>query len=826
MPRGVYFYHRERTEYHQHQGNTVTYTSMSDSTEHQVTQPQEGASLPGAPAEEQLATSAILETGENDEAPEDEEEEDSEAENLYNDDGQDEQEESESVPAPELETETAEPTENDNSPAAPEPETETAEPVTNEDATMSEGDNASIDSSKEEHVEKPKEDDDQSGSAEESSAAESSDNDDDDDDESGEDDDEENESSSSSSDGENDNEEEIEEKPEKKPETTDDTSAETSAPVDAALLERQMEYIKESKILQNEEFKKLPEQQRAHAILKLLSTNPATAMPNSDAALSSARISLPQGPSGNSIPAQRPPQMQQQQQRQPQQNNSRVDLNSPMAPRERELYEMYLQGENKITEMHNIPPKSRLFIGNLPLKNVSKEDLFRIFYRYGHILQINIKNAFGFIQYDNHQSVVNAIKAESDQINFDKKLILEVSSSNARPQFDHGDHGTNSSSTFISTSKRPFEMEGYNGDDKSRENDNNYKRARRRVAECLIFVRRTADRAYATEIFNSIKNGTGLETDMLFLKPRMELSKLINDAAFDGTWGVIIINKSQAVDIQTFYKGNHGETKFDEYVNISAPDAVAIFNNLKNSRRGGSNRQSGNQQYGYGQGSMQGGPPQGNYGNYGPSQGNYGPPQGNYGNYGPPPQGYGMPPQQGYGMPPQQGYGMPPQQGYGMPPQQGYGMPQQMNQGYGQYQGEQMPQQQQNPQLAALLGGNNSQMNQQQLLGALQNLPPNVLSNLLSAAQQQPQQNSAQPGNQKELVGLLQSAQQQQHPSGYSQSNNNNPMTNQPMRQSYGEAQNSNSGSRPDQAQSNGQGNSAAGNNVQSLLDSLAKLQK
>nr|2KVI_A Chain A, Nuclear polyadenylated RNA-binding protein 3 [Saccharomyces cerevisiae] len=96
-----------------------------------------------------------------------------------------------------------------------------------------------------------------------------------------------------------------------------------------------------------------------------------------------------------------------------------------------------------MTEMHNIPPKSRLFIGNLPLKNVSKEDLFRIFSPYGHIMQINIKNAFGFIQFDNPQSVRDAIECESQEMNFGKKLILEVSSSNARPQFDHGDHGTN-----------------------------------------------------------------------------------------------------------------------------------------------------------------------------------------------------------------------------------------------------------------------------------------------------------------------------------------------------------------------------------------------
>ena len=722
------------------------------------------------------------------------EEEDSEGENLYNND--DDNVDESNAPAAEIKEAATAPT-----------EPETVEESHNDSEANIEESNASVDDNAN------AEDAQSDNSGEESSPAES---DDDDDDEDDNDSSESDNSSSSAEEDEEENNEKVEEDAETKTETTNESAAEASSPevsVIEALLQRQMEYIKESKILDSEEFKTLPEQQRAHAILKLLSTNPATAMPNSDIAMSSVQISLPQGPSGNSLPPQRPLQQR------PPQNTNRIDLNSPMSPREQELYNVYLQGENKITEMHNIPPKSRLFIGNLPLKNVSKEDLFRIFCPYGHILQINIKNAFGFIQYDNHESVVTAIKNESDQINFDKKLILEVSSSNARPQFDHGDHGSNSSSTFISTSKRPFEMDGYNGDDKSKENDTNYKRARRRAAECLIFVRRTADRAFATEIFNSIKNGTGLETDMMFLKPRMELPKLINDAAFDGTWGVIIINKTQTVDIQTFYKGNQGETKFDEYVNISAPDAVAIFNNLKNSKKSDANRQGNNGPYGYGQGQMNAPQPQGNYGNYGP------PPQQGYGM--PPQQGYNMPPQQGYNMPPQQGYGMPPQQGYGMPPQQGYGMPQQMNQGYGNYQGNamQQPQQQQNPQLAALLGGNNGQMNQQQLLGALQNLPPNVLSNLLSAAQQQPPQNNTQPGNQKELVGLLQSAQQQQQPSGYPQGGSSS-IPSQPMGQNYGNNQGSNTSSRPEQGPSNNEGNSGAGNNVQSLLDSLAKLQK
>ncbi|SMN21509.1 similar to Saccharomyces cerevisiae YPL190C NAB3 Single stranded RNA binding protein [Maudiozyma saulgeensis] len=596
----------------------------------------------------------------------------------------------------------------------------------------------------------------------------------------------------------------------KEPSTTETSTSENQV---TSLLERQMEYMKESRLLEDEQFKQLSDQERTFSILKLLSTNPATKIPNSNSVLTPSSVHVPQAPiESTKIQSDYPPQQENM-------TSGRADLNAPMSAHERELYDIYLQGENKITEMHNIPPKSRLFIGNLPLKNVTKEDLFRIFHPYGHILQINIKNAFGFIQYDNHQSVINAIKVESEQMNFGKKLILEVSSSNARPQFDHGDHGANSSSTFISTSKRPFDNDDYGATDNYRDNSGNSKRTKRRVPECLIFVRRTADRAYATEIFNSIKNGTGLETDMMFLKPRMELWKLVNDAAFDGTWGVILVNKTHDVDIQTFYKGPQGETKFDEYVGVSAQDAVGIFNNLKTSRKGGSRMQhpTNNSGFGYGQPSM--GMP--------PAQQQQ--QQGYYGNY-------NIPQQQGYGMP------LPPSQNYGMaPPQQGYGMsppPPMMGQSYGRYQNSQNyngyqnmpipPQNQpppmpQNNQLSSLLGGNPGQMDQQQLLGALQNLPPNVIANLLASAQQQQPQ---QPNQQQQLVGLLQSAQQQQqNPSRYSQ---NTAIPNQHMGSNdYNQDRNPNMNSRQDNPpQQSPQDPNAGGNNVQNLLDSLAKLQK
>ncbi|CAL9733998.1 nuclear polyadenylated RNA-binding protein 3 [Monosporozyma servazzii] len=649
-----------------------------------------------------------------------------------------------------------------------------------------------------------------------------------------EDEEEEGKSDSDSESEEDNNENDDEDEEDEEEDDEEESSKEDLKNVDFNLLEKQMKFLVDSEMLNSEDFKALSNDGKITAITNLINSNPETALSvgNKTAQVSNpAQTNTPSryrqtldysndNEPSSSIASTEPTQDK------PPSKYERADLSMPMTLKERELYNEYLRGENKITEMHNIPQRSRLFIGNLPLKNASKEELFRIFVPYGHILQINIKNAFGFIQYDNPHSVLEAIKYESDEINFNKKLILEVSSSNSRPQFDHGDHGTNSSSTFISSSKRPFQ-----GEDEEVET---LKKAKRRIPNCIIYVKKTADRTFATEVFNSIKNGTGIETDMIFLKPRMELRKLINEAAYEGTWGVIVVNKSHNVDIQTFYEGSTGETKFDEYVNVSCPDAVGIFNNVKSQRMGGNDIRragntmmppaAGNMYGGYNQPPMAAGPNTGygygganRYGNMPPQQPPMGQPQGYMGGY---QGGNGYPPQQGYGAPPppmNQGgysrYSQPPQ-----PPHAGMGM----NQGYQppvQVPTVSPPSQNIQPQLSAALGGNTGQMDQQQLLAAIQNLPPNVVSSLLSAAQQQQQPNAPQASaQQQQLVGMLQNTQNQQS-GGYPPIGGNNPYA-PPKPQGQAQSPPPHAPPPPQQQQQQ------SGSNVQSLLDSLAQLQK
>ncbi len=51
-------------------------------------------------------------------------------------------------------------------------------------------------------------------------------------------------------------------------------------------------------------------------------------------------------------------------------------------------------------------------IGNLPSEVVTKRDIFRIFYRYGKLAQISIKQAYGFVQFLDPRACHAAMQGE------------------------------------------------------------------------------------------------------------------------------------------------------------------------------------------------------------------------------------------------------------------------------------------------------------------------------------------------------------------------------------------------------------------------------
>ncbi|OJJ51975.1 hypothetical protein ASPSYDRAFT_63068 [Aspergillus sydowii CBS 593.65] len=84
-----------------------------------------------------------------------------------------------------------------------------------------------------------------------------------------------------------------------------------------------------------------------------------------------------------------------------------------------EKYDLFLHDERiHVTEglWDRFPYGSRLFVGNLPTERVTKRDLFHIFHSYGKLVQISIKQGYGFIQFLEATSCRQALKYEQGAI--------------------------------------------------------------------------------------------------------------------------------------------------------------------------------------------------------------------------------------------------------------------------------------------------------------------------------------------------------------------------------------------------------------------------
>ena len=96
------------------------------------------------------------------------------------------------------------------------------------------------------------------------------------------------------------------------------------------------------------------------------------------------------------------------------------------------------------------PQGSRLFVGNLFTEKTNKRDLFFVFHHYGKLAQISIKNAYGFIQFHDTFSCSRALQEEQGLAIRGKKIHLEIS----KPQKNTRGSGTNQRQNNNNNSRR------------------------------------------------------------------------------------------------------------------------------------------------------------------------------------------------------------------------------------------------------------------------------------------------------------------------------------------------------------------------------------
>jgi nuclear polyadenylated RNA-binding protein 3 len=98
-----------------------------------------------------------------------------------------------------------------------------------------------------------------------------------------------------------------------------------------------------------------------------------------------------------------------------------------LTPEEEHFYEKFVQNEREVVQNANwdeFAYGSRMFIGNLPTERMGKKEIFRLFYPYGRLAQISIKQAYGFVQFYEKEDCENAIRSQQGMILTGRKVRM------------------------------------------------------------------------------------------------------------------------------------------------------------------------------------------------------------------------------------------------------------------------------------------------------------------------------------------------------------------------------------------------------------------
>jgi nuclear polyadenylated RNA-binding protein 3 len=90
-----------------------------------------------------------------------------------------------------------------------------------------------------------------------------------------------------------------------------------------------------------------------------------------------------------------------------------------LTQQEERLYENFLQNEREVVQSaqwDQFPSGTRMFIGNLPSDRIGKKEVFRLFYPYGRLAQISIKQAYGFVQFYEKADCDTAIQTQQGMV--------------------------------------------------------------------------------------------------------------------------------------------------------------------------------------------------------------------------------------------------------------------------------------------------------------------------------------------------------------------------------------------------------------------------
>lgn len=248
----------------------------------------------------------------------------------------------------------------------------------------------------------------------------------------------------------------------------------------------------------------------------------------------------------------------------------RPNITAPMLPEEEEAYAEFIKNEAHYMSLLNceeFPDNLRLFIGNLPANTISKQDLFRIFSKYGSVIQIAIKAGYGFVQFRTAESCFDCIKGETNVPLHNKIMRLDAS----KPQ------RTKKNSRFEINNS----IMNLRGRDRSFDDGCNKKR--KFQCDCQVYITGKSSVFFIRKVKKAfLAAQINIDTEDITHK---DITKVINDAAYSGVLGTCVI-KELKVDVQTFESSLYGGIKFDEYADIDPEIAANILLKAKQKKYG------------------------------------------------------------------------------------------------------------------------------------------------------------------------------------------------------------------------------------------------
>ncbi|KAK3941350.1 putative splicing factor, arginine/serine-rich 6 [Diplogelasinospora grovesii] len=294
------------------------------------------------------------------------------------------------------------------------------------------------------------------------------------------------------------------------------------------------------------------------------------------------------------------------------------------APASNQTWEAFLAEEKRYTteaRWERFPEGSRIFVGNLSIERVPKRAVFDVFSKFGHLAQISLKSAYGFVQYHTAAEGQAAMQnAQGIQLG-GRTIHLEVS--RVQKKFEKKEHrersperrnqrGTNTSGGWGETRNDRRGDQGWRRDDyrpgrspSPRRNDgrdafhhrdhrsqspprygrsgaNSYRRRSpsprgrpssdddrldmpRRygndVPDVQLLLLQEVQRDFVGWI-QGIFRAKGLRTDVMYLNPRFPREAMIGRQVLEGVHGIIELDyAAQAqgkVSIQVFNRSGAG----------------------------------------------------------------------------------------------------------------------------------------------------------------------------------------------------------------------------------------------------------------------------